>query len=66
MSSLSAVLPHLEQRFESQRLVFWHDADGEHHHRERSSFVQSAGRWYFIDPTVPLKVGRNDACRKVQ
>ena len=40
----------------------WHDADGEHHHRERSSFVQSAGRWYFIDPTVPLKVGRNDAC----
>lgn len=30
MSSLSAVLPHLEQRFESQRLVFWHDADGEY------------------------------------
>lgn len=30
MSSLGAVLPHLEQRFESQRLVFWHDADGEY------------------------------------
>lgn len=30
MSSLSAVLPHLEQRFESQRLVFWHDAHGEY------------------------------------
>ena len=30
MSSLSAVLPHLEQRFESQRLVFWHDAEGEY------------------------------------
>lgn len=30
MSSLSAVLPHLEQRFDSQRLVFWHDADGEY------------------------------------
>lgn len=30
MSSLRAVLPHLEQRFESQRLVFWHDADGEY------------------------------------
>lgn len=30
MSSLSAVLPHLEQRFESQRLVFWHDAGGEY------------------------------------
>ena len=30
MSLLSAVLPHLEQRFQSQRLVFWHDADGEY------------------------------------
>ena len=30
MSSLSAVLPHLERRFETQRLVFWHDADGEY------------------------------------
>ncbi|WP_444962853.1 BREX-1 system phosphatase PglZ type A [Nocardiopsis sp. M1B1] len=30
MSSLSAVLPHLEQRFESQRLVFWHDTDCEY------------------------------------
>lgn len=30
MSSLSAVLPHLEQRFASQRLVFWHDTDGEY------------------------------------
>lgn len=30
MSSLRAVLPHLEQRFESQRLVFWHDGDGEY------------------------------------
>lgn len=30
MSSLSAVLPHLEQKFTSQRLVFWHDTDGEY------------------------------------
>ena len=30
MSSLRAVLPHLEQRFESQRLVFWHDNGGEY------------------------------------
>lgn len=30
MSSLSAVLPHLEQKFASERLVFWHDADGEY------------------------------------
>lgn len=42
--------------------VRWHDGDGEHRHRERSAFVQQAGRWYFIDPTVPLKAGRNDPC----
>ncbi len=40
----------------------WHDNGGEHSHRERSAFVQNAGRWYFIDPTVALKAGRNDAC----
>ncbi|NMY42902.1 YchJ family protein [Pseudomonas sp. WS 5013] len=40
----------------------WHDGDGEHRHHERSAFVQQAGRWYFIDPTVPLKAGRNDPC----
>ena len=40
----------------------WHDRTGEHAHQERSAFVQHAGRWYFIDPTVPLKAGRNDPC----
>ncbi|WP_417660692.1 YchJ family protein [Pseudomonas sp.] len=40
----------------------WHDASGEHSHRERSAFVQSNGHWYFIDPTVPMKIGRNDSC----
>lgn len=40
----------------------WHDQSGEHSHQERSAFVQREGRWYFIDPTVPLKVGRNDNC----
>ncbi|SEJ06330.1 SEC-C motif-containing protein [Azotobacter beijerinckii] len=40
----------------------WHDASGAHAHRERSAFVRHAGRWYFIDPTVPLQVGRNDPC----
>ena len=40
----------------------WHDAAGEHSHRERSAFVQHQERWYFIDPTVQLKAGRNDAC----
>lgn len=40
----------------------WHDQSGEHAHQERSAFVQRDGRWYFIDPTVPLKEGRNDPC----
>jgi SEC-C motif-containing protein len=40
----------------------WHDLAGEHCHRERSSFVQNQGRWYFIDPTVPLQAGRNEGC----
>ncbi|MDG1581373.1 YchJ family protein [Pseudomonas sp. GOM6] len=40
----------------------WHDGTSQHSHRERSAFVQRNGRWYFIDPTVALKVGRNDAC----
>jgi Uncharacterized protein conserved in bacteria len=40
----------------------WHDGEGDHAHHERSAFVQRNGRWYFIDPTVPLKAGRNDPC----
>ncbi|MCQ4278929.1 YchJ family protein [Pseudomonas stutzeri] len=40
----------------------WHDGAGEHAQHERSAFVQHNGRWYFIDPTVPLKGGRNDPC----
>ncbi|WP_097083941.1 MULTISPECIES: YchJ family protein [unclassified Pseudomonas] len=40
----------------------WHDEAGEHAHRERSAFVQHAGRWYFIDPSASLKAGRNDPC----
>lgn len=30
MSETSAVRPHLERRFETQRVVFWHDPDGEY------------------------------------
>ncbi|WP_457966859.1 BREX-1 system phosphatase PglZ type A [Arthrobacter sp. D1-29] len=30
MSETSAVRPHLERRFEVQRVVFWHDPDGEY------------------------------------
>lgn len=41
----------------------WREADAiEHAHRERSSFVCRAGRWYFIDSTVKLQCGRNEVC----
>lgn len=40
----------------------WHDQAGEHTQHERSAFVQNEGNWYFIDPTTPLKAGRNDPC----
>ncbi len=40
----------------------WREGDHEHSHQERSAFVNAAGRWYFIDPGVALKAGRNDPC----
>ena len=40
----------------------WRDADAAHSHEERSAFVRHDQRWYFIDPTAPLKAGRNDPC----
>ena len=40
----------------------WHDDNDEHRHRECSAFVQVDERWFFLDPTVPLKAGRNDPC----
>jgi SEC-C motif-containing protein len=40
----------------------WLDDNGEHSHRERSAFVRNNSNWYFIDPTVELKLGRNDPC----
>jgi SEC-C motif-containing protein len=43
-------------------VAHWRDLNGEQRHRERSAFVQHAHRWYFIDPTVELKTGRNDPC----
>jgi SEC-C motif-containing protein len=33
-----------------------------HCHRERSAFVCNNGNWYFIDPTVEMRLGRNDPC----
>ncbi|MEX6503161.1 YchJ family protein [Pseudomonas zhanjiangensis] len=50
--------PHARVTFTAH----WRDNDGEHHHRERSAFVQRDNHWYFIDPTVSLNPGRNDPC----
>lgn len=50
---------------EHARVTFtarWRDAGGEHSHRECSAFVRAGNAWYFIDPTVELRVGRNDPC----
>lgn len=40
----------------------WSDAEGEHTHRECSAFVHCDDRWYFLDPTVMVRAGRNDPC----
>lgn len=40
----------------------WQDQDGKHAQQERSAFVQINQRWYFLDPSVPLKASRNDPC----
>lgn len=40
----------------------WHDDQGEHAQQQRSVFVQHNGVWYFIDPSILLKAGRNDPC----
>ncbi|OOF53236.1 YchJ family protein [Rodentibacter trehalosifermentans] len=34
--------------------AFFQGEEGEQTHQERSIFVKIEGRWYFIDPTVPL------------
>lgn len=50
---------------EHARVTFvarWHDATGEHSHRECSAFVKHGGRWYFIDPNVRLIAARNASC----
>lgn len=50
---------HAKVRFK----VRWQDPSGaEHLHQECSSFVCIGTTWYFIDPTVPLRAGRNDPC----
>lgn len=59
---VAASPPHAWVSFKAR----WRDLSGEQQHLERSAFVQvqeqGQGRWYFIDPTVPASIGRNDAC----
>jgi SEC-C motif-containing protein len=40
----------------------WKDRQGEHQHLEKSGFVKTNDRWYFLDPTASLNLGRNDPC----
>lgn len=41
----------------------WMDAQGHRHsHRERSDFVRMHERWYFVDPSIKVKTGRNASC----
>lgn len=42
--------------------VCWEDAEGPQSYRECSVFVWRDGRWYFIDPGIPLAAKRNDPC----
>lgn len=40
----------------------WQDEHGVHCHQECSEFVLRSGVWYFLDPTLNIKLGRNDNC----
>jgi SEC-C motif-containing protein len=43
-------------------IAHWQDEGGTQAQHERSAFVQVEQRWYFLDPSVPLKASRNDPC----
>ena len=45
-------------RFEAK----WQDATGVHTHQEHSVFVRIAEQWFFVDPSIKVKAGRNDPC----
>lgn len=41
----------------------WADPDGQQlSHRECSDFVFKFNKWFFVDPTHPLRTGRNEPC----
>ncbi|QIB51228.1 YchJ family protein [Pseudomonas sp. OIL-1] len=41
----------------------WADEQGHRHsHRECSDFIHINARWYFVDPSIRLKTGRNEPC----
>lgn len=49
-------VPNIGKRHAQVEFVaHFRDSDGQaQQHRELSAFVKTDGRWYFIDPTVPL------------
>ena len=40
----------------------YHDGQQLQQHQELSSFVQSAGQWFFLDPTIPVPVSMKQPC----
>ncbi|MDO4895741.1 MAG: YchJ family protein [Moraxella sp.] len=42
--------------------AYFDDGQGEKVHDELSAFVKADGRWYFLDPTVPVMLTNKQPC----
>lgn len=49
---------HAQVRFRA----YFQDGEAEGCHEELSAFVKIEGRWYFIDPTVPIALTNKQPC----
>jgi SEC-C motif domain protein len=58
----SQLLPGQPAHARVSFIAHWQDEGGKQAQHEHSAFVQIAQRWYFLDPSVPLKASRNDPC----
>ncbi|MCK9534665.1 MAG: YchJ family protein [Pseudomonas sp.] len=43
-------------------IAHWQDEHGRQQHQETSLFIKPAERWFFYDPTAPLRAERNAPC----
>src|ERR1019366_7584519 len=58
MSETSAVRPHLERRFETHRVVFWHDPEGEYAVKNRLLHLEPETKFIvYRSGAVPTGVG---------